>query len=461
MRNLNRIMAVYDGILNGINSGKGCVYKINWEIDIEKIKNMILNMDTFINKLDNHNELYNYSFFKFLERIKMIYEFDKEFNILKLLHEFIGMEYLDKERSFPLLFLTEEKDIILYNSIDNREVPEFFLKFKEFLYPIIANDFKVSDDYEIDNLCYTIKKRLSEIEKFFLIENSVFIKNLMENFPDKISKESFKTYLEQRCACKIHTNYNVVLPIQPPKITQNWRNERLSMQYKLPIINSVSELSVQNFYYATYKLEQYAISGVVEAEKGDVVIDAGAFVGDTAMYFAQKVGMTGKVYAFEPVKSVANLLDKNIKTNKMNSVIEIVPYALSDINKTLYFTDNASNSTAIDLDNVENNLDVDLAKSVNKTDLMEVKAVSLDSFVQENNIRKVDFLKADLQGADVDFVKGALKTIARDAPKCGLTVYHKPEDFIAIPKLLMSVRDDYVFYFRCETEPVLFAKKKE
>ena len=72
-------MAVYDGILNGINSGKGCVYKINWEIDIEKIKNMILNMDTFINKLDNHNELYNYSFFKFLERIKMIYEFDKEF----------------------------------------------------------------------------------------------------------------------------------------------------------------------------------------------------------------------------------------------------------------------------------------------------------------------------------------------------------------------------------------------
>ena len=448
MRNLNRLMAFYDGLLNGINSGKGCIYKVNFEIDVEKLKKIILNIDGFINKFDSHNELFN-TFFEFLRRMKIIIGYNKEYNILKSLNEFLGLEYLKKTMSFPLLFFTEEKEIILYNSIDNKDIPSFFLKFNELLYPVINNNFKVYH-CDIGDFYYTIKHRLEEVEKFFLVDNGIFIKNLMEKFPDKVSRESLKTYLNQRCIGKIHRNYDIVYPVQPPKITQNWRDERLSMQYNLPIINSVSEVIKQWFYYATYKLEQYAISGVVEAERGDVVIDAGAFVGDTAMYFAQKVGMTGKVYAFEPIKNIISIMNKNIKENNMDSIVEAIPYSLSYINKILYFIDNGSDSSSVNFDNY-----------TNKSDLMEVKAVSLDSFVQENNIQKVDFLKADLEGADVDFVKGALKTIARDAPKCGLTVYHKPEDFIAIPKLLMSVRDDYVFYFRCETEPVLFAKKKE
>lgn len=315
-------------------------------------------------------------------------------------------------------------------------------------------------DYDINTFYSTIKKRLSEAENYFLIENSAFIKNLMNGFPDEISKVSLETYLEQRFLAKIHGDYNGVYPVTPPKITQNWRNERLNRHYTLPIIHSFDNASVQWFYYATYKLEQYAINGVVEAEKGDVVIDAGAFVGDTALYFAQKIGKSGKVYAFEPIKEIIELARQNIAENNTESIIEIVPYALSDTTKILYFTNTSSNSKAIDFENIENNINVELAKSVKKSDLMEIGAVSLDNFVEERNINKVDFLKADLQGADVDFVKGALKTIARDAPKCGLTVYHKRDDFITIPKLLMSARDDYVFYFRCETEPVIFAKKR-
>ena len=446
MRNLNRLMAFYDGLLNGINSGKGCIYKINLEIDIEKLKNIILNIDGFINKFDTDNELWP-CFFSFAKKYNSYYNMKGFFNIFN--RYFLG-KYCFKYNSFPFPFLMKGNELIIYNNICNREIPYYFLKFKDLLYPIIKNSWKVSDYNDIDIFLMSLRQRLSEIEKYFMIDNGTFIKNFMENLPDKVSKKSFETYLDQRFYSKIHRNINTIYPVLPPKITQNWRNERLTMQYNLPSIHSVSESSVRWFYYSTYKLEQYAISGVVEAERGDVVIDAGAFVGDTAMYFAQKVGMTGKVYAFEPIKNIISIMNKNIKENNMDSIVEAIPYALSDINKTLYFIDNGSDSSSVNFDNY-----------TNKSDLMEVKTVSLDSFVQENNIRKVDFLKADLEGADVDFVKGALKTIARDAPKCGLTVYHKPEDFIAIPKLLMSVRDDYVFYFRCESEPVIFAKKKE
>lgn len=460
MKFTDRIINFYRGIENNVKEGKGCIYKLDLLVDWEKLKSKLLAIDHFLNQINTENEAYA-ALLRLAKRIKPYHKSREAIN------SFLNELYLSEKRPLPLLFIDQDKNLLFYDVAKTKnekwEIPSIFMSLTNLIKPLIDCEWQISS-YDSLLFCSIIKKRLSYIENFFLIENGDFIRNLIKNFPDEISKKSFQAYLEQRYKGVLHGDWKTVYPVIPPKITQKWRNERLSMSYALPSIKGASESSKQWFYYSTFKLEQYAVRpgfGICEVEEGDTVIDGGAFVGDTAMYFAQKTGSGGKVYAFEPVKSIIDFTKLNLKENDLDSIVEVIPYALSDTSKVLYFTDDASDSTSVDFENPENNLDVELAESVKKSDLMEIKAVSLDNFVEERGIRKVDFLKADLQGADVDFVKGALKTIARDAPKCGLTVYHKEEDFIAIPKLLMSARDDYVFYFRCETEPVLFAKKKK
>lgn len=58
-------------------------------------------------------------------------------------------------------------------------------------------------------------------------------------------------------------------------------------------------------------------------------------------------------------------------------------------------------------------------------------------------------------------LRGAAGIIKDDAPVCAICLYHKKDDFWQIPQYLLSLRPDYKFWFRCEAEPVLFAKIDE
>ena len=455
MKIIKRRLNFYSNICNNIEKGIGHVYKLKINIDIKKFYEKITSANTDLNKLDNKNETYA-GFLYFAKSVKNFNSIEKE-----QLNKFLVNLFLADVQLLPLIFIDKDQNIIFYNINEKMEIPSIFAKFKDLISTLIDCKMEISN-YDNHLLCSIIKERLADVENFFVVENGEFINNLFNNFPDEISKKSFETYIEQRILVNIQCDYKVVYPVRPPKITQKWRNERLSTLYNLPTIKgTISDQQKEWFYETTFKLEQYAINGICEAEKGDVVIDAGAFVGDTALYFAQKIGDSGKIYAFEPIEKILSFTKQNIKENGIDHIVEVIPKALSNINRTLHFIDDTSDSSAINLEDIEDNYNIQFAKSGKNLLMHAIDAVSLDSFVEERKIRKVDFLKADLEGADVDFVKGALKTISRDAPKCGLTVYHKKEDFITIPKLLMSAQDDYVFYFRCETEPVIFAKRKE
>lgn len=441
MKIINKRLNFYNNICNNIRRGQGSVYKFNINFDVEKFYNKLTSDDINFNQLDQKNKTY-IEFLYLVNRIKN----DKAINKYTLNYFLVNL-FFDDAQLLPIIFIDRDQNIIFYNINEKIEIPSVFYKFKELISPLIDCELEVSD-YDNDLLCSIIEERMSDVENFFIVENGEFISSLMDKFPDDISKKSFETYVEQRIVANLQCDYKVAYPVKPPRITQKWRDEKLSGQYELPTINgTIFDEQRQWFYKTTFILEQYAISGVCEVEEGDVVIDAGAFVGDTALYFAQKTGKEGKVYAFEPIKQLVQSAEENLKDNKLDTICEVVPFALSNVNKTLWFKNDGSCSTTVDPASAQ-------------SDLLEVKAVSLDGFVEEREIERVDFLKADLEGADVDFVRGALKTISRDAPKCGLTVYHNREDFIEIPRLLMSARDDYTYYFRCETEPVIFAIKK-
>ena len=88
----------------------------------------------------------------------------------------------------------------------------------------------------------------------------------------------------------------------------------------------------------------------------------------------------------------------------------------------------------------------------------------LDDLVTSGSIKKADFIKMDIEGAEQQALRGAEKSIRRFKPDMAITVYHSLEDFWQIPQYLVSLNLGYVFYLRHFTihaeETVLFASAR-
>jgi len=147
-----------------------------------------------------------------------------------------------------------------------------------------------------------------------------------------------------------------------------------------------------------------------QLQKGDIVVDAGAYVGDFALYAAQIIGKDGQIFAFEPDPENYKRLLNNIKLNGLNNIIPInkglwsknmmLPLEINLISSTFFFSPDKKNSHTL------------------------VPVSSLDDELEERGIRKVDFIKMDVEGAEIEAVKGSEKTLKNNDVKLAIASYH-------------------------------------
>ena len=204
-----------------------------------------------------------------------------------------------------------------------------------------------------------------------------------------------------------------------------------------------------------FLIEQYALKlnngSKIEAEKNDIVLDIGGCWGDTAVYFASKVGNEGKVYSFE-------FIPGNISNHKINSdlnlnltnIIKLIPNPVSDkSNVPIFFQDNGPASK--------------IEFKPFKEQTGETTTLSIDDFFEAHKLETVDFIKMDIEGAELSALKGGCNTIKKYKPKLAIAVYHNNwDDLINIPIYLNELGLNYEFYlghFTIHTEEtILFAK---
>ena len=88
-----------------------------------------------------------------------------------------------------------------------------------------------------------------------------------------------------------------------------------------------------------------------------------------------------------------------------------------------------------------------------------IDVVTIDETIDEND--RVTFIKMDVEGAELESLKGAKHIICRDKPKLAICIYHKPEDMTEIPLYIKSLVPEYKIYVRhhCNSdgETVLYA----
>jgi FkbM family methyltransferase len=190
----------------------------------------------------------------------------------------------------------------------------------------------------------------------------------------------------------------------------------------------------------------------VECEPGDHAIDAGGCWADTALYFAHKVGSAGKVHSFEFLPSNLEIYRRNLDMNPE------LKHRVDLIENPIWST--AGEEIAIDA----NGPGTRLRPNETETGKMKFRTESIDHLVETGRIEKVDFIKMDIEGAELNALKGAEETIRRFKPKLAITVYHNLKDFWEIPEWLESLGLGYKFYLRHFTihaeETVLFASAR-
>ena len=133
-----------------------------------------------------------------------------------------------------------------------------------------------------------------------------------------------------------------------------------------------------------------------EAKEGDIIFDVGAYCGTQAIYWSKIVGATGKVICLEPDETNYNILQKNIALHGEKNVIASKVGAYSE-NKEINFSNNGSMGSQV----IEN-------KNKNST---SIQVKTLETIFNELKLPKIDFIKMDIEGAEIEAIRPALSFI--------------------------------------------------
>lgn len=190
------------------------------------------------------------------------------------------------------------------------------------------------------------------------------------------------------------------------------------------------ELSV----FINYGLKQYEYSRnghLCKANPGDYVIDGGSCFGDTALFFSNETKPKGHVFAFEFIPDNLKVQQTNFNLNsKLKKNITVVKNPLwSRSQKELFVIESGPGSK------------VTMRKPV-KYDY-KVETISIDDYVKAHKVKKVDFIKLDIEGAELECLKGAKETLVKFRPKIAVCIYHDIDHFVSIPEYIHKLLPDY------------------
>lgn len=209
-------------------------------------------------------------------------------------------------------------------------------------------------------------------------------------------------------------------------------DEQSKKEY-LGIIKFRQTLAKKDFpYLAANNKEQYFIKEI-QFCKDEVFIDCGAYNGDTINEILKRIPNFKQIIALEPDLNNFNKLTKKYNNN---SKIRCINAGAYDKDGTVIFdTTNGLQSGKI-INSPE--------QERKKEELTNIKVKMIDNLEIEN----VSFIKMDIEGAELNALKGAEKTILKYKPKLAISIYHSNEDMIEIAEYIHNLIPEYKLYVR-------------
>lgn len=209
-----------------------------------------------------------------------------------------------------------------------------------------------------------------------------------------------------------HEFYAKILPLSPDRYYYNG--------YFLPIEHFESSV----FFY---EHGLHTLQNLAKIRQKDI-IDVGGYIGDSALVFQRYTDKSIHCFEASPT-NYQNLL----KTIKLNNATRIIPVnnALGARQETLSINLYGGASSLI--------------FSKDSLGSEQVEVITLDSYVQQHGV-EVGFIKVDIEGFEMEFLKGAKHTICTQKPAMLISIYHQASDFFDIKPLIESWNLGYEFH---------------
>ncbi|MDY6951368.1 MAG: FkbM family methyltransferase [Thermodesulfobacteriota bacterium] len=266
---------------------------------------------------------------------------------------------------------------------------------------------------------------------------------------DGESKETFDWYIRSKVAYST-LGHGLTSRIFPPRVKNEEYEKAIKKieALKCNALYDIGGLLIRSNYNMTivdtWEFKQYQIDDTVQPEKGDIVFDVGAFHGETSLWFSEQVGKGGKVYCFEPFPSNIEQLEDNLTRNGIQNA-QIVPVGVSDREGSERMGGSGPGATILH-DGIEGET---------------IPVLTLDTFVEKEGIGSVDFLKMDIEGAEMSALNGFSKGIKAFKPRLAISAYHLKDDIVRIFEFIKGIDPDYRIYLRHRkpnlSETMLFA----
>lgn len=292
-------------------------------------------------------------------------------------------------------------------------------------------------------LIRTLEEHKQKGENFVIFGTGQYGKSLYKIFPDypwKCFIDNFPKSAE----------YDGLPILNATEFLQNYEGECICIFTKVfckEIYDQLCNLQIPkdkivSIYEIALSLQNREYFDLECMKKGDnkeIFVDGGCYDGSTSVHFWEWCHGNGEVYAFEPDK-------KNYMKCKQKFESHAIPYnlfnnGLWNENSILKFNETANMSSAI----------LEEGNSL-------IEVVSLDSVMKDI---VPTFIKMDIEGTELNALRGAKNIIESRKPKLAICVYHKDEDIIEVPNLILQLNEEYTLYLRhyslVNYETVLYA----
>ena len=224
--------------------------------------------------------------------------------------------------------------------------------------------------------------------------------------------------------------------------TQREQDEfvRMNDEFSSKIVKLNDNLYYYNGYYlpvnqfdSSVFFTRYGIDKLttLDSVRNKDIIDAGGYVGDTALLFSSYTDKS--IHVFEASPSNMDIIRETIRLNQLENIVP-VSKALGEKSGTATFSLGERNSCNSLVER----------PGYNYPNHIEVPVITLDDYVRENNL-EVGLIKVDIEGGEQLLLKGAVETIRTQHPILLISIYHSANDFFEIKPMIEKMCDKYTF----------------
>lgn len=210
------------------------------------------------------------------------------------------------------------------------------------------------------------------------------------------------------------------------------KSKRILLKKLQGFLDFVPEFGQQHYYHEIWQGDQYFPTGLTHFTPQEVLVDCGAYIGDTMQDFLRRKLPFQKYIAYELSRKNYDILRMEMTKVSYGGAFTLTAYnyGVGEHAEKIFYDDNISAST------------------ITETGKVPGEIVRLSDHLKGEH---VSFIKMDIEGAEKSALIGGADLIRREQPKLAICVYHRISDLWELPLLMHKLEPEYKLYLRHHT----------